>query len=88
MKPLPSEPLTDQDRRIWRSVERRMIGKYAGWSWVRAVYAGGDVRDAELMLRLVRGGCSLCLGEVAHTAECVGWRWESICRRLRPPHEI
>ena len=33
-----------------------------------------DRRDAELMLRLVQGGCSLCLGDIAHTVECVGWR--------------
>ena len=52
MKPLLSVPLTVEDRRVWRQVERRMVGKYEGWSWVRSVYRGGDIRDAELMLNV------------------------------------
>lgn len=62
MKPLLSAPLTVEDRRVWRQVERRMVGK-----WVRAVLRGGnhldhlsytgiyakaDFCDAELMLNV------------------------------------
>lgn len=62
MKPLLSAPLTVEDRRVWRQVERRMVGK-----WVRAVLMGGnhldhlsytgiyakaDFCDAELMLNV------------------------------------
>jgi hypothetical protein len=72
MKPLPSGPLTREDQKIWRQVERRMWHKYVGWSWVRAVYQGGDVRDAELMfamcdvkarMRYRPGQIAICLVE-------------------------
>jgi hypothetical protein len=86
MKLLPSAPLTDEDFAI-------LMCQWDGRNWLRPTLIPHghsvwcDRRDAELMFRLVRGGCSLCLGEVAHTAECVGWRWESRFR-LRPPHEM
>ena len=69
MKPLLSAPLTVEDRRVWRQVERRMVGKYEGWSWVRAVYRGGEIRDAELMFLMsaVKARMLYTPGQIAHS---------------------
>jgi hypothetical protein len=84
MKPLPVAPLSAEEiaANVWWLRKRH-------WKWANAlavVSITANVRDAELMLRLRKGACSLCLGEVAHTVECVGWRcdvWRDSAIRRR-----
>jgi hypothetical protein len=85
MKPLPKAPLTKEDVAIIESrwYYRGELGIHPLWY----VQWRGDSRDAELMWGLANGACPVCLGEIAHTVECVGWwcdvyRANAIRRRL------